>query len=329
MFYFLAAILLIIAVSFILCPLCGQISRNSRSTVTAVDSSLRISTNITLYRDQLDDLTQVFAQGGIDKAEYQQLKAELARNLLSDSKDNNHCSVLEKAVASEAGTAELVNQELQQRPWLIGSIFIGGLLILPLLAVVIYQYLGVNEADWQIAERLQYKNELLQQPQLINQSVVEEINRELIEKLENSIEKSPNNIQVNLLRARIAVELRAFDKAIESYQRALEQQPQSSQVMAQIMAELAQTLFISAGSRAKPAIDMLSTKVLSIDPDNITALSLMGMAAFESEQYGEAIEFWQRALALLQPNTTDAKTLRQSVVQARARLAMQKERSQQ
>ena len=310
MFYFLAAVLLIIAASFILWPLYGQVLRSRK--VDAIDSSLHTSTNIALYRDQLDDLTKVFAQGEIDKSQYQQLKAELARNLLDDNKGSDN-----------------TGKEPKQPSWLIRSIFIGGLLILPLLAVVIYQYLGVNEADWQIAARLQYKNQLLQQPQLINQSAVEEINRELMKKLENSAEKSPDNIQVNLLHARIAVELRAFDKAIESYQRALEQQPQSSQVMAQIMAELAHTLFISAGSRAKPAIDMLSAKALSIDPDNIMVLSLMGMVAFESEQYSEAIDFWQRALNLLQANTTDAQTLQQGIAQARARLAMKKEQPQQ
>ena len=88
------------------------------------------------------------------------------------------------------------------------------------------------------------------------------------------------------------------------------------------MAELAQTLFIHAGNQTVPVVEALSTNALAIDPNNVMALSLMGIVAFNAQKYVEAIEFWQRASALLTPNNADIATLQDGIAQARARLAV-------
>jgi len=311
MFYFLVGMLLTIAIIFILWPLWSQVLQGKQASAADVELPSRVATraetNVTLYQDHLDDLTKTFADGSINEAQYRQLKAELARSLLNDSEDNN--AILEMK--------EIIQIKMTA-PWFARGFFISGLFILPILAVVIYQHLGANNEDWKVAEQLDYKYQLLQQPASVDQRRLNEINRELLEKIEGSIKNTPGNTQTWVLHARIAVEIQEFDKAINSYRQALELQPQSSQ----IMAELAQALYIGAGNRVASAVETLSTKTLAIDPNNIMALSLMGMMAFNTEKYVEAIEFWQQVSALVSPNTADAQTLQQGIAQAQSRLAM-------
>jgi cytochrome c-type biogenesis protein CcmH len=61
-------------------------------------------------------------------------------------------------------------------------------------------------------------------------------------------------------------------------------------------------------------------QALAIDPHQRTALGLLGMAAFEQQQYRAAISYWQRLLVVEQPGTDGARMIASVIETARQRL---------
>ena len=65
---------------------------------------------------------------------------------------------------------------------------------------------------------------------------------------------------------------------------------------------------------------MRAEQALAIDPHQRTALGLLGMAAFEQQQYRAAISYWQRLLVVEQPGSDGARMIASVIETARQRL---------
>jgi cytochrome c-type biogenesis protein CcmH len=59
----------------------------------------------------------------------------------------------------------------------------------------------------------------------------------------------------------------------------------------------------------------LVSRALSIEPNNVMALSLAATAAYNRRDMSRASELWNRALALVPPESEDAKWLRQALAE--------------
>ena len=107
-----------------------------------------------------------------------------------------------------------------------------------------------------------------------------------------------------------------YDKAIATYQSILQQEPQASQMMA----ELAQAVFLKANNRAVPIVGMMAERALAIDSNNTMALGLMGVFNFQNERYAEAVSYWRQAVKNYPPNSPNATALQQGIAQAQSKL---------
>ena len=61
----------------------------------------------------------------------------------------------------------------------------------------------------------------------------------------------------------------------------------------------------------------LVNRALKLDPENVPALELAGIAAFQAEDYKRAIEYWERALKKLPPDSEVTQAIQLKINEAK------------
>ncbi len=316
MFFYIGAVaLVVLGVVFALWPFIKYHFFNTDNT--NADTVGRQAINVALYRDHLTDLENSLAQGNIDQTQFDQLKQELERNLLEDSLERNKSLQQNSKAESKLSTAEYAPKSSRQHI----PMFIGMMILVPIMSFFTYQWLG-NSHGWELKEQLEAQTALENQliasngnPEL--EKELSNLNRQIVSGLEAHVANRPDDLDSLVLLARNAVATGQYEVAITHYQKVLEAQPQA----AQIMAELAQTIFIQANNRAVPVVGMLAERALGIQPNNPMALGLMGIFTFQSGSYEQAIRHWEQAVAVYPPNSPNAQALQNGIAQARSRLS--------
>lgn len=106
---------------------------------------------------------------------------------------------------------------------------------------------------------------------------------------------------------------RLHDAAI-ALRRAAELRPAD----AHLLSDLADVLALTRGKRFAGEPAALVQRALDADPRHPKALSLAGSVAFEAHDYAAARAYWERLLALLEPDSSGARSVRGSIAQASA-----------
>jgi cytochrome c-type biogenesis protein CcmH len=299
LFYVVASLFIVLALGFALWPLLKSIVF---TRVVDSEGVARQAVNVALYKDHLAELEISFAQGNIDQAQLDQLKQELERNLLEDS-----------------GTETAAIQKDSDHSVYVLAV----LVLLPLLAYALYSVLG-NAKGWQLQEQLQAQAVLEQRLTIESNNLalaneLDLLNRQIVSGLADYAAYQSHDLDTTLLLARNAMAIADYDKAIAAYQQILELQPDA----AQIMAELAQAIFIKADNRAVPVVGMLAERAVAIQPNNPMALGLLGIFYFQQGDYAKTIAPWEKAITLYPADSPNARALSNGLVQARSRLAEQ------
>jgi cytochrome c-type biogenesis protein CcmH len=72
------------------------------------------------------------------------------------------------------------------------------------------------------------------------------------------------------------------------------------------MGQYAQALYFANDGKMNDAVRTQVTATLERDPNEMTALGLLGIDAFEQQRYAEAIEFWAKALVKAEPGAAES-----------------------
>ncbi|MBX2808249.1 MAG: c-type cytochrome biogenesis protein CcmI [Cellvibrionaceae bacterium] len=303
-FYISSSVFVVVALLFVLWPLLRKrldsgVVRPGSGDADHHQHDRRQVANIALYHQQFADLQQQLAAGDIVQEQFDMLQAELARNLLDD----------------DQYLAPMAPVSKHSKPYY----WLAMLGLLPLSVVLMYQALGAMPA-WKLRETLQQQayleQQLLQGDGVAIAQQLDTLNRDLMPRLQAYVRKTPEDSDMALLLARQSMTLADYDSAIVAYQQFLTQQPDASPVMA----ELAQAIFLQSGNRAVPRVGMLAERALAQAPDNLMALGLAGIAAFQNARYQQAIMHWERAIALQPAAADNALALRKGIAEARSRL---------
>lgn len=281
MIWSIMAFLTLLAGLFVIYPLLRKAPR--------VQSEEGQQANIVLFREQLSELDRQLAGGEMDEPQYRELVAEQKRLLLSDESD---LPVTESTPRSRGA-------------WLL----MVSLLLVPLLAFSLYQQLGASE-DVLISE--------LMEKRLENQDseADAEIRQQLQQKIASRLQNQPDNVYYLVALARMLLEDGEFLQSSATYQRAVRIAPED----ADLQAEYAQAAYFASGNRFSPEADSALESALALDPDNLTALGLKGIRAFESGDYPVAIASWQNALQTIHPSTSQAESLKAGIERAREQM---------
>jgi cytochrome c-type biogenesis protein CcmH len=126
----------------------------------------------------------------------------------------------------------------------------------------------------------------------------------------------PDNLHYVALLARYYMGLGDYARAAQSYGALAEAVPED----AQALAYAAQADYLAAGRSLSDRARLRAEQALAADPHQRTALGLLGMAAFEQQQYRAALEYWQRLLALEPQHSENRQMVTQVMETARQRL---------
>jgi cytochrome c-type biogenesis protein CcmH len=288
-FWLLVALLAVSALLFLWWPLITRkvgpkISSGARVQLSA-DS--RQSLNMQAFDSQSAELQEELQAGRLEQGQYAALQTELQRNLLGDV--STQSAVLPSASAPKGSglTALLFSV----------AVLFGGL--------GLYLNLGSSATLQQMAAKDSFAQQL---------ATAAPEQRLLL--LEAESRHDPQDADVWYALANVYFQRQRFEDSINAYQRLLSlvgEQPG-------LLAEIAQALFFIQGNRVTAEVKDLAERALRIQPDNVSALGLLGIEAFAAERYSQAIEAWQTALEVA-PDAQGSEALRQGIVRAQQLLA--------
>ena len=279
LFWIFAAILSLLAAGFVYWPLrkAGAPGRSLAEDRTGLV--------LDLFNEHKHQLEAQLQAGEIDAAQYEQLKQELELSLLQDA---------------AAGDSQPDDGARQVR--YTGFIVVFALLV-PLAALTFYWYKG-NLEDLEIRQLQRDYMHQMAMPEGAEATRNDTLD-ELITRLEARLEREPGNDGNRYLLARSYMQRGDYLDAVRHYSHLL----QDGDPPAHIVAELAQAIFLAAGHQITAEVDMLARRALQLDPNESTALGLMGIGAFQQQNYRDAIDYWQRAVAQIGPSSPGGQSL--------------------
>lgn len=273
-FLLLAAAMLVVVTLVLLLPLLRRRKPGAAASADAV--------NIGIYRDQLRELEEDLAAGTIDRARYEEARAEIEGRLLDDTRSDAApapASPPKYALATAVALAVLV----------------------PVAAGGIYLAVGTPEGlSPQNAESAHGVT-----PQQVEQ---------MIAKLSERLKEQPENAEGWAMLGRSYAALDRFGEAAAAYAEAAKRLPDDPQ----LLVDYADVLAMSRGRNLVGEPERLINRALALDPANGKALALAGTVAFQKKQYPAAVAHWQKLLALLPPGSEMAAAIQDSVKEAQA-----------
>ena len=283
LFWFICALLVIIALAFILPPLLQL----PGTTQSASDKERR-EANIEIYRDQLSELEADLHNGIVSKEQYQQDREEIERRLLEDVK------------LSESETKTTVDFKKRN---VVYALAIG----LPLIAVLFYLKVGELKA---LSPSETPRAAAQPSGQMRSQQQIEANVSALVERLKSN----PNDAQGWVMLARSYASMERYAEALGAFAKATELQPNNADLWAQYA--VAAAMANNRNLEGQP-LELVNT-ALKIDPNNTTALGLAGTAAFQRKEYKQAIDYWSRVLKNVEPGSEIASQVQQRIDEAKS-----------
>jgi cytochrome c-type biogenesis protein CcmH len=242
----------------------------------------RTALNVALYQERLAELDALVREGEITPQQRDLTAEEASRLLLEDT--------------AEADARQGTKRRGGPWPLIIAAGF------LPVIVLGLYFSWG-NPAGLSLYRELQTSAE----PSSLE---------EMIDRMQRITEVQPQNGEAWFMLGRAYMSAQQPEAAVRAFGNSLERLGERPEVLAQ----LAQARFFAAGNELDaPAINALD-RALELDPNEPTALGLLGIAAFESGDYSAAITHWERLLAGMPAGSPGAQAIQGGINRAKERL---------
>lgn len=283
-FWILAALLTVAALLFLFLPLFA--ARTPKEPVSAEQKEARVS----VYRSQLAELESDRDAGTISEDQFNTARIDLQRNLLE---------------ATEAPVASSRAQGGRSLRW---PAAIASVVVIPLLAVMIYQEFGAGEPGL---------NPQALAAQQAGGPLMDGGIEAAVMALSARLEENPNDPQGWALLGRSFLFLDQPRAAAGAYAQALrhggDQDPDILVTYADLLGSLDGG---DLNARALPFVN----RALDIEPEHTNALWLAGLAAFRAADYEKTQGYWERLERQFAPGTEEAQLIRSNLEEVRSRL---------
>lgn len=293
LFWVICAGLILIALAFVLPPAL-QRSKDAQLKTDAKSDEERRQANIAIYRDQLSELEADLRNGIVSEEQYAQDRDEIERRLLEDT-----VTVSSKKKAPSPATALTTAYALG-----IG---------IPFIAIIFYLKVGqpilIENPNAVISPPPAAASEPAAGPMERSPDQI----AANVEKLAKKLEQNPNDAQGWVMLARSYSSMEKFSESANAYAKATELTPKD----ADLWAEYAFATAMAGGKSLTGKPTELINRALQIDPENAKALQLAGSAAFEAKDYKKAIDYWQRVLKRVPPNSDVAQAITERINEAK------------
>lgn len=285
MFWIINAILILIAIAFVLPVLL-------RKPKSLQDGSRE--QNIFIAKEQLSDLETRFEQGEIDQFTYQSTRDEIEQSLFDDVSET-----------------DLSTEDSQKKSSMLSSIFI--VLLIPVIAVSVYWKVGnlafTTAFDSKVAASQSVDNRVPR-----NADGTPDIDT-MVALLQKKMEKNPDNAKGWYMLGRSYMVLKRYSEAAKSFERSLEVKPDSAEIMLALADSLAMTNEGTISGRPAKLID----QALELEPSNLTALWLGGMAARQQGNNLLAVERWKKVQEMV-TDPTERKEVQSLITETMTQL---------
>ena len=237
----------------------------------------RSALNVKITKERLSDLEAELAQETITQAEYDQTREELEQALLFDVEQESDSSAVKKV--NESSYNRFSRQAL--------------LIIVPLLAVSFYFYLGQPE----MIEGGKQQTAAAAHASGANGKNLPTV-EEMVEKLAMRLKEDPNNAKGWFMLARSYMSMNRYKEAVDALEKTDKLIPNNPT----IMLRYADALTMLSGGRISGKPFDLIKRAVAIKPDDQTGLWLIGMGYAEQGDHKKAISYWNLLLPLLKDN---------------------------
>jgi cytochrome c-type biogenesis protein CcmH len=237
--------------------------------------------NAGVYRDQLQELDRDLAAGTLSAEDHAQARAELQRRLLDDA-GNTDTQPAASPFGMRATTLALA-------------------LLLPLGAAGLYAVLGT--------------------PAALDPMAVREPTREDVEKmvadLAARMEKNPSDTKGWVVLARSYRAMNRLPEAENAFNKIGDTLYQNATLLAEYGDVLATRAMGNFDGKPMEIVE----RALKLEPENPMALSLAATAAYNRNDFAEAIAYWEQLQKIVPPDSEDASWLAQAIAKTREQMA--------
>lgn len=296
-FWLTAAVLIVLALAFVVAPL--FLHRSGRRA----EMDLR-NQNLLAYRSRMAELDREFEAGALDEESYQQLREELAGSMLDDVPDAER-GVIDSPDRARGGKSAIV-------------IAIASLAVIPAAAVYLYGQWGAMDDVEQfraMEEMMAADGDRLGQMQ------------ELTAQLRERLEDNPENTEGWAMLGRSYMRIEQYEDAAWAFERLAESIEDDQNGKAVAWGLSAQAAFFLSQGALNPEVSNAIEKARSLNPDEVNSLGLLGIHAFSQQNFEEAIRYWERIVSVA-PNHPQIASIRQGIEQAYQRLGREKPQEQ-
>lgn len=270
------AILIFIALAFVLPPLWTKETQGNDAEVKEA--------NVAVYRDQLRELEGDLHNGIVSQEQFDQDREEIERRLLADVAGNPITAQPPRTSKGGRGLAYLVG------------------IALPVIAVLFYLQVANQNgrtAAQPVEEAAPISPPVAGQPGEMTPNAIEAN----VQALARKLEQNPNDAKGWIMLAHSYSQMQRQKDAAEAYEHATALNPND----ADLWAEYALTVATINGNEMQGKPTELVNKALAIDPQNRKALALAAEAAFKAKDYSKAIDYWQKILKNLPPDSGEVE----------------------
>ena len=242
----------------------------------------RTALNVALYEERVAELEAQARAGDLSESQLAAAKGEASRLLLEDT------------AAADARQAPLT----RQFTWLL----IIAVLVLPLAVLGLYR-------QWGAADGLALYREMQATPQVDSLEA-------LIDRTQRVVQVQPENGEAWYMLGRAYISAQNPEKAADAFGNALARLGEQPEVLAQ----LAQARYFANGNKLDAESALALDKAIELDPQQPTALGLLGIAAFEADDFAGAIRYWQQLQQGMAENSPGAQAIQGGIDRARQRM---------
>ncbi|MBU2098601.1 MAG: c-type cytochrome biogenesis protein CcmI [Gammaproteobacteria bacterium] len=289
MFWISSFLLAGIAALFVVLPILRY--RNDSRQIGMAD---RNAANLVIFKERLHELSRDYNEGLMDESQFQSIKAELERTLLTDVTDDIEPDQEASASQSDSG---FLRSPVKFIP------VVAMVLAIP-LSYLLYDAWGFRD-DLAVAGIFERSLTDGDNPEAIRDRIFE---------LGAVIERDPENGWALYFIARHLVSLGQMEEAARFFERASTfiENPMDKAV---VLGQYAQAQYIASGQQMTEQVSSIITQAQRLNPSEPAVLQLLGADAFVNQEYQAAVTYWQRLLNL-NPSPEEAQFLRQVIAQA-------------
>lgn len=252
--------------------------------------------NLLAYRSRIAELEAEKEAGNLDDATYQQMKEELAGSLLDD-------------VDKTAGRKVPAGKRPVGRRSAI-AIGLASVVAIPALAFYLYDNWGAvpQIEQWQTMRDMQASS----QPEGQQMAA-------LAQKLRERLEEQPDNLQGWAMLGRTYMNLENYGEAAWAFERLAGQVEGAPNEAATAWGLVAQARFFDSKGKMTASVTTAIANAQQRNPDEVNALGLLGINAFESGEYQQSIDYWGRIVKAA-PDHPQLPSIRSGIAEAYRRL---------